>query len=156
MDKIPISRQGFDALVKELKDLKEVQRPEILKTVQWARSLGDLSENAEYDAAKEAQGMLELKIAKLQETIKNSRVLDKSQIQSDKVQILSKVKLLNVKTKAEVTYTIVAGSEANLKEGKISIETPIAKGLLGKKKGESAKIKVPAGELEFKILEIGI
>ena len=146
-----LTEEGMKKLNDELNRLIAIERPNISRQIAEAREKGDLSENAEYDAAKEAQGMLELKIAKLQETIKNSRVLDKSQIQSDKVQILSKVKLLNVKMKKEVTYTIVAGSEANLKEGKISIETPIAKGLLGKKVGESAKITVPAGELNKSI-----
>ena len=151
-----LTEEGMKKLNDELNRLIAIERPNISRQIAEAREKGDLSENAEYDAAKEAQGMLELKIAKLQETIKNSRVLDKSQIQSDKVQILSKVRLLNTKIKKEVTYTIVAGSEANLKENKISIETPIAKGLLGKKVGDVAQITVPAGQLEFKILEIGI
>ena len=113
-----LTEEGMKKLNDELNRLIAIERPNISRQIAEAREKGDLSENAEYDAAKEAQGMLELKIAKLQETIKNSRVLDKSQIQSDKVQILSKVKLLNTKMKKEVTYTIVAGSEANLKEGK--------------------------------------
>ena len=149
-----LTEEGMKKLNDELNRLIAIERPNISRQIAEARDKGDLSENAEYDAAKEAQGMLELKIAKLQETIKNSRVLDKSQIQSDKVQILSKVKLLNLKNKAEVTYTIVAGSEANLKEGKISIETPIAKGLLGKKVGETAEIKVPQGTIQLEVMSI--
>ncbi|MBQ3618647.1 MAG: transcription elongation factor GreA [Bacteroidales bacterium] len=151
-----LTEEGLKKLNDELDHLIAVERPNISKQIAEAREKGDLSENAEYDAAKEAQGLLELKISKLQETIKNSRVLDKSQIQSDTVQILSKVTIQNVKNKAKMTYTLVAETEANLKEGKISIETPIAKGLLGKKVGETAKIKIPAGETEFKILDITI
>ena len=151
-----LTEEGLKKLNDELDHLIAVERPNISKQIAEAREKGDLSENAEYDAAKEAQGLLELKISKLQETIKNSRVLDKSQIQSDTVQILSKVTIQNVKNKAKMTYTLVAETEANLKEGKISIETPIAKGLLGKKVGETAKIKIPAGETEFKILDISI
>ncbi|MBQ1883406.1 MAG: transcription elongation factor GreA, partial [Bacteroidales bacterium] len=134
-----LTEEGLKKLNDELDHLIAVERPNISKQIAEAREKGDLSENAEYDAAKEAQGLLELKISKLQETIKNSRVLDKSQIQSDTVQILSKVTIQNVKNKAKMTYTLVAETEANLKEGKISIETPIAKGLLGKKVGETAK-----------------
>jgi transcription elongation factor GreA len=151
-----LTEEGMKKLNDELNRLIAIERPNISRQIAEAREKGDLSENAEYDAAKEAQGMLELKIAKLQETIKNSRVLDKSQIQSDKVQILSKVKLLNVKMKKEVTYTIVAGSEANLKEGKISIETPIAKGLLGKKVGDVVDIQVQSGIVSFEIINISI
>ena len=151
-----LTEEGLKKLNDELDHLIVVERPNISKQIAEAREKGDLSENAEYDAAKEAQGLLELKISKLQETIKNARVLDKSQIQSDTVQILSKVTIQNVKNKAKMTYTLVAETEANLKEGKISIETPIAKGLLGKKVGETAKIKIPAGETEFKILDISI
>ncbi|MBR4440332.1 MAG: transcription elongation factor GreA [Bacteroidales bacterium] len=151
-----LTEEGLKKLNDELDHLIAVERPNISKQIAEAREKGDLSENAEYDAAKEAQGLLEMRISKLQETIKNSRVLDKSQIQSDTVQILSKVTIQNVKNNAKMTYTLVAESEANLKEGKISIETPIAKGLLGKKVGEIAKIKIPAGETEFKILDITI
>ena len=151
-----LTEEGLKKLNDELDHLIAVERPNISRQIAEAREKGDLSENAEYDAAKEAQGLLELKISKLQETIKNSRVLDKSQIQSDTVQILSKVTIQNVKNKAKMTYTLVAETEANLKEGKISIETPIAKGLLGKEVGETVKIKIPAGETEFKILDISI
>ncbi|MBO4243777.1 MAG: transcription elongation factor GreA [Bacteroidales bacterium] len=151
-----LTEEGLKKLNDELDHLIAVERPNISRQIAEAREKGDLSENAEYDAAKEAQGLLELKISKLQETIKNSRVLDKSQIQSDTVQILSKVTIQNAKNKAKMTYTLVAETEANLKEGKISIETPIAKGLLGKKVGETVKIKIPAGETEFTILDISI
>ncbi|MCQ2975854.1 MAG: transcription elongation factor GreA [Bacteroidales bacterium] len=151
-----LTEEGLKKLNDELDHLIAVERPNISRQIAEAREKGDLSENAEYDAAKEAQGLLELKISKLQETIKNARVLDKSQLQSDVVQILSKVTIQNQKNKAKMTYSLVAESEANLKEGKISIETPIAKGLLGKKVGDLVKIKIPAGEIEFKILDISI
>jgi len=128
-----LTDEGLKKLNDELDHLIAVERPNISKQIAEAREKGDLSENAEYDAAKEAQGLLELKISKLQDLIKNARVIDKSQIQSDIVQILSKVTIQNVKTKMKMTYTLVAESEANLKEGKISVETPIAKGLMGKK-----------------------
>lgn len=151
-----LTEEGMKKLNDELDRLIAIERPKISRQIAEAREKGDLSENAEYDAAKEAQGMLELKIAKLQETIKNSRVLNKSQLQSDIVQILSKVTIVNTKNKMKMTYTIVAESEANIKEGKISIGTPIAQGLLGKKVGDVAKIKIPAGEVEFKIEDISI
>ncbi|MBQ3688824.1 MAG: transcription elongation factor GreA [Bacteroidales bacterium] len=151
-----LTDEGLKKLNDELDHLIAVERPNISKQIAEAREKGDLSENAEYDAAKEAQGLLELKISKLQDLIKNARVIDKSQIQSDIVQILSKVTIQNVKTKMKMTYTLVAESEANLKEGKISVETPIAKGLMGKKVGDTAKIKIPAGEAEFKIIDISI
>jgi transcription elongation factor GreA len=151
-----LTEEGMKKLNDELDRLIAIERPKISRQIAEAREKGDLSENAEYDAAKEAQGMLELKIAKLQETIKNSRVLNKSQLQSDIVQILSKVTIVNTKNKMKMTYTIVAESEANIKEGKISIGTPIAQGLLGKKVGDIAKIKIPAGEVEFKIEDISI
>lgn len=149
-----LTEEGLKKLNEELDHLIAVERPNISKQIAEAREKGDLSENAEYDAAKEAQGLLELKISKLQDTIRNARVIDESQLKSDVVQILSKVKILNTKMKREMTYTLVAESEANLKEGKISIETPIAKGLLGKKVGDVVQIKIPVGLTEFKILEI--
>ncbi len=149
-----LTEEGLKKLNDELDHLIAVERPNISKQIAEAREKGDLSENAEYDAAKEAQGLLEMKISKLQETIRNARVIDESQLKSDVVQILTKVKILNTKMKKEMTYTLVAESEANLKEGKISIETPIAKGLLGKKVGDVVQIKIPAGIIELKILEI--
>ena len=151
-----MTEEGLQKLKAELHELETVERPRVIAAIAEAREKGDLSENAEYDAAKEAQGLLELKISKLQDLIKNARVIDKSQMQSDIVQILSKVTIQNVKNKMKMTYTLVAESEANLKEGKISVETPIAKGLMGKKVGDIAKIKIPAGEAEFKIIDISI
>jgi len=155
MDKISyISKEGLQKLKDELDQLTDIERPSISRQIAEARDKGDLSENAEYDAAKEAQGMLELKIAKMQQIIRNSRLIDESQIDTDTVQIMCKVKLLNKKLKKEVTYSLVSETESNIKEGKISVQTPIAKGLLGKKVGDSVKITVPNGNLEFKILEI--
>jgi len=149
-----LTKEGLKKLQDELDQLTDIERPNISKQIAEARDKGDLSENAEYDAAKEAQGMLEMKIAKLQELVRNSRLLDESQIDTDFVQIMCKVKLLNVKLKKEVTYTLVSETETNIKEGKISVQTPIAKGLLGKKVGDIAKVSVPNGDLEFKILDI--
>jgi len=151
-----VTKEGFEKLKQELEHLKRVERPSISQQIGEARDKGDLSENAEYDAAKEAQGMLEMKIAKLEDLVANSRVIDESKIDTSKVQILNKVKIKNKKNKATMQYTIVSESEANLKEGKISIDTPIAKGLLGKKVGETAKIQVPNGIMEFEIVEISI
>jgi len=149
-----LSEEGYKKLKEELEYLKTVERPRISAMIAEARDKGDLSENAEYDAAKEAQGMLELKISKLEETLNNSRILDDSKIDNSKVQILSKVKIRNLANKTEVEYTIVSESEANLKEGKISINTPIAKGLLGKSVGDIVEVQVPNGKVKFEILEI--
>jgi len=149
-----LSEEGYKKLKEELEYLKTVERPRISAMIAEARDKGDLSENAEYDAAKEAQGMLELKIAKLEETLNNSRILDDSKIDNSKVQILSKVKIRNLSNNMVVEYTIVSESEANLKEGKISINTPIAKGILGKSVGEIVEIQVPNGKVKFEILEI--
>jgi len=151
-----LTKEGLDKLNKELKQLTKIERPKISAQIAEARDKGDLSENAEYDAAKEAQGLLEMKIAKLQNVIARARIIDESKLDSSTVQILTKVKLKNTKNKATMKYTIVAESEADLKAGKISIETPIAKGLLGKKVGDKAKIIVPNGEIEFEILDISI
>jgi transcription elongation factor GreA len=151
-----LTEEGLKRLNEEVEHLLRVERPKISNQIAEARDKGDLSENAEYDAAKEAQGLLEMKIAKLQETIRNSRVLDESKLDASTVQILTKVKLKNIKTKAIMEYTLVAESEADLKAGKISIETPIAKGLLGKKPGDKTKIKVPNGILELEILNISL
>ena len=134
--------------------MKTVERPSISKQIAEARDKGDLSENAEYDAAKEAQGMLEMKIAKLEEIISNARIIDKDQLDTEKILILSTAKLLNLGMKKEFTYTLVAENEANLKEGKISVDSPIGKGLLGKKVGEIAEIEVPNGTMKFEVLEI--
>jgi len=151
-----LTEEGLKKLKADLDILTGVERPSISKQIAEAREKGDLSENAEYDAAKEAQGILEMKISKLQDLIRNARLIDESMINSDRVQILNKIKLLNIKNKTTIQYTLVAESEANLKEGKISIDTPIAKGLLGKKVGDVVTIKIPSGELELKILDISI
>ncbi len=151
-----MSQEGYDNLKKEVEQLKTVDRPNISKQIGEARDKGDLSENAEYDAAKEAQGLLELKISKLEEILGNSRVIDPSKLDISKVGILSKVRVLNKKVNKEVTYTIVAEKEADLKKGKISIQSPIGKGLMGKKVGEVADVTVPAGVIPFEILEITV
>ena len=151
-----LTQEGLDKLKKELDQLTKIERRKISSQIAEARDKGDLSENAEYDAAKEAQGLLELKISKLQDVVSRARVIDESKIDNSSVQILTTVKIKNVKTKATMQYTIVAESEADLKIGKMSIETPIAKGLLGKKVGEKAKIEVPNGIMEFEIIDITI
>ena len=146
---------GYEALSGKLDSLKR-KREEIIPRLQRAREQGDLSENAEYDAAKEAQGMLEMKISKLKDVIANSRILDQSKLNTSSVQILNKVKIKNKQNNAVMQYTLVSESEANLKEGKISVNTPIAKGLLGKKVGEVVKVQIPSGTAEFEILEISL
>ncbi len=148
------TEEGLQKLKDELERLKSVERPAISQQIAEAREKGDLSENAEYDAAKNAQAMLELKISKLEETLSNARVIDESQIDNKKVSILSKVKLNNQKTGKTVTYTIVPENEADIKAGKISVNSPIARGLLGKKPGEIAEIEVPAGKLSFEVIDI--
>lgn len=149
-----LTPEGFQKLKSELEQLKTVERPAISNAIAEARDKGDLSENAEYDAAKEAQGMLEMKIKKLEELISTSRILDDTNIDKSKVQILSKVKIKNIATNAIQQYTLVSESEANFKEGKISINTPIAKGLLGKKVGDAIEVQVPSGKLSFEVIEI--
>lgn len=148
------TEEGLNKLKAELQDLKTRGRQEIARAIAEARDKGDLSENAEYDAAKEAQGLHEAKIAKLEEVLGNARVLDESTIDLSQVSILSKVKIKNRKNNAIMSYMLVAEEEADLKQGKISVGSPIGKGLLGKKVGESAQIQVPAGLLEFEVLEI--
>lgn len=148
------TQEGLDKLRKELENLTTVERPMISRQIAEARDKGDLSENAEYDAAKNAQGMLEMKIAKLQEEISNARIIDESKIDSNKVLILSTVKLKNRSNGAIMTYTLVPESEANLKLGKLSVSSPIAKGLLQKSVGEEVEIVVPAGKLHLEIIEI--
>lgn len=150
------TEEGLNKLKEELNELKSKGRTDIAKQIAEARDKGDLSENAEYDAAKDAQGLLELKIAKLEAIVGNARILDESKIDLSKVSILSKVKIKNKKNGMELTYTIVSEEEADLKAQKISVKSPIGQGLLGKKIGETATIKAPAGEMEFKILDIGI
>lgn len=146
--------EGLKKLKDELDYLKSVERPKASDAIAEARDKGDLSENAEYDAAKEAQGLLEMKIAKMEELVANARIIDESQLDISKVLVLSTVKIKNQANGMEMKYTLVAESEANLKTGKISVTSPIGKGLLGKKVGEVAEISVPNGTLKFEILEI--
>lgn len=146
--------EGLKKLREELRKLKDVERPRASQAIAEARDKGDLSENAEYDAAKEAQGLLELKISKLEETLANARLIDESQLDTSKVLVLSTVKLKNQANGMEMKYTLVAESEADLKTGKISVSSPIGKGLLGKKVGDTAEITVPNGTLKFDILGI--
>lgn len=149
-----MTREGYKKKMEEIAYLESVKRPEISRAIAEARDKGDLSENAEYDAAKEAQGMLEMKISQLKDLVANARILDDSKLNTDEVQILNKVKIKNVKNGMVMEYTIVADSEANLKEKKIASSTPIAQGLLGHKLGEVVKIQVPSGLMEFEIVEI--
>ncbi|HNQ69302.1 MAG TPA: transcription elongation factor GreA [Bacteroidales bacterium] len=151
-----LTEEGLKKLKKELDRLVNIERPNISKQIAEARDKGDLSENAEYDAAKEAQGLLEMKINKLQETVRYARIVDPNDINTETVQILNKVKIKNLKTGVIMEYTIVAETEADLKEKKISINTPIAKGLIGKKVGAVAEITVPGGVVTFEILSISI
>ncbi len=146
--------EGLKKLRDELNQLKDVERPKASQAIAEARDKGDLSENAEYDAAKEAQGMLEMKISKLEETLANARLIDESQLDQSKVLVLSKVRIKNQSNGMEMTYTLVADGEADLASGKISVNSPIGKGLLGKSVGEVADIQVPNGVIKFDILEI--
>ncbi len=146
--------EGLNKLKDELTQLMTVERKKISQQIAEARDKGDLSENAEYDAAKDAQGMLELKISKLQELIRDAKIIDESKLDSSKVLILSTVELKNIATGAMISYTLVPESEANLKLGKISVNSPIAKGLLGKKTGDKVEIQVPAGILNLEIIGI--
>ena len=148
------TEEGLTRLKTELNDLKTKGRTFIAHQIAEARDKGDLSENAEYDAAKDAQGLHELKISKLEEVVANARLLDESSVDLSIVSVLSHVKIKNTKTGAEVTYTLVSEEEADLKQFRISVGSPIGKGLLGKKVGESAEITVPAGKIEFQVLEI--
>jgi transcription elongation factor GreA len=146
--------EGLKKLREELDQLKSIERPKASQAIAEARDKGDLSENAEYDAAKEAQGLLELKISKMEEVLSNARLIDESQLDVSKALVLSTVKIKNKANGTEMTYTLVAESEADLKSGKISVTSPIGKGLLGKSVGETAEINVPNGTLQFEILEI--
>jgi transcription elongation factor GreA len=148
------TEEGLKKLRKELDQLKSVERPKASQAIAEARDKGDLSENAEYDAAKEAQGLLEMRISKLEETLANARLIDESQLDTSKVLVHSTVKIKNQTNGMEMTYKLVAESEADLKTGKISVNSPIGKGLLGKSVGEVAQIEVPNGVLNFDILEI--
>lgn len=151
---IYLSQNGYDNLKKELHTLKTVDRPHIINQIAEARDKGDLSENAEYDAAKEAQGLLEARISKLENDLSNSRVIDESQLSTDSVNLLTKVTIKNPKNNMEMSYAIVSESEANLAEKKISASSPIGKGLLGKKVGEVVEIQVPNGIVNFQIINI--
>ncbi|MBQ4277380.1 MAG: transcription elongation factor GreA [Bacteroidaceae bacterium] len=151
-----MSIDGYEKIRAQIKQLEEVERPEVIRQIQEAREKGDLSENAEYDAAKEAQGKLETKIAELKAILADAKIIDTSKVQTDSVQILSRVEMKNVKTGMVMTYTIVSESEANLRENKISVATPIAQGLLGKKVGDIASIKIPQGVIELEITNISV
>lgn len=151
-----LSQEGYDKLKDELRKLKTEERPKMAQAISEAREKGDLSENAEYDAAKDAQGLLELKISELEQVMANSRIIDESNIDTGKVSVFTKVKLLNMKFNKEIVYQLVSASEANLKEKKISVTSPIGEGLLGKKVGEIAEITTPGGKIQFKILDISL
>ncbi len=151
-----MSEEGYKKLMADLRELETVERPKISAAIAEARDKGDLSENAEYDAAKEAQGMLEMKINKLKMIIGDAKIIDESKLKTDSVQILNKVELKNMKNGMKMIYTIVSESEADLKAGKISINTPIAQGLLGKKVGDIADIRVPQGEIHLEVINISI
>ena len=150
-----MTKDGYKKKMEEIAYLENVKRPEISRAIAEARDKGDLSENAEYDAAKEAQGMLEMKISQLKDLVANARIIDESKLNTEEVQIMNRVKLKNCANGMAVEYTIVADSEANLKEKKIASSTPIAQGLLGHKLGETVEIRVPSGLMKFEILEIG-
>ena len=149
-----MSQEGYDKLIAQLKELETVDRPAASAAIAEARDKGDLSENAEYDAAKEHQAMLEMKISQLKTAIGSAKIIDVSKLKADVVQILSKVEMKNVKTGAKMSYVIVSETEANLREGKISVQTPIAQGLLGKKVGDVAEVKIPQGTIHLEITGI--
>ncbi len=151
-----VTAGGLQKLKEELQHLESVERPRVIAAIAEAREKGDLSENAEYDAAKEEQGILESRIAMLKAKIMDARIIDENDVNTDEVQILTKVRVQNMKTGQEKVYQLVTEGEANILEGKIATTTPIAKGLLGKRVGDTAEVVVPAGKLEFKILEISI
>ena len=151
-----MTEEGLANLKKELEQLTTVERPAISQQIAEARDKGDLSENAEYDAAKEAQGLLEMRIARMEDMVAKARIIDESKIDTSRVQILNKVKIKNIKNSQQVEYTLVSESEADIKNGKISVATPIAKGLLGKKVGDVVDIKVPSGLMSFEIIEISL
>ena len=151
-----ITQEGLNKLKKELEKLTTVERPAISQSISEARDKGDLSENAEYDAAKDAQGMLEMKIARLEEQIANARIIDESKIDTESVQIMNRVKIRNKANNSVMQYMIVPESEADLKAGKISASTPIARGLLGKKVGDEVTVTIPSGKVEYEIVEISL
>lgn len=149
-----MTKEGYKKKMEEIAYLESVKRPEISRAIAEARDKGDLSENAEYDAAKEAQGMLEMQIAKLKDLVANARIIDESKLNTDEVQIMNRVKIKNLSNGMTVEYTIVADSEANMKEKKIASSTPVAQGLLGHRIGDIVEIKVPSGTMKFEIVEI--
>jgi len=149
-----LTSEGLEKLKAEFQQLISVERPSISKQIAEARDKGDLSENAEYDAAKEAQGLLELKISKLEDMIANARIIDESRINTTHIQIMNKVKLKNLSNDSVVEYTLVGEAEANLREGKLAAATPIGRALIGKKKGDVVEVSVPSGVLKFEVLEI--
>ncbi len=151
-----LSQEGYDRLRKELEELKTTGRSKVAEAIAEAREKGDLSENAEYDAAKDAQGLLEMKINELEKVMANARVLDSSQLDTSKVTVMSKVTIENVKNKASMVYQLVAESEANLKDKKISVNSPMGQGLLGKAVGDVAEVKTPNGVIQFKIKDISL
>lgn len=151
-----LTKEGFDKLTAELEDLKTRGRAEAARAIAEAREKGDLSENAEYDAAKEAQGLLELRINDLEKQMATARVLDASEVDISKVTVLAKVTIMNTKNKAKITYQLVSESEADLKAKKVSVSSPMGQGLLGKVIGETATVKTPNGDMEFKIMDISI
>lgn len=151
-----MTQEGYDKLRSELDELKTTGRAEAAKAIAEAREKGDLSENAEYDAAKDAQGMLEAKINELEKALSKARIIDESELDTSRVTILSTVRLKNLKINKEISYTLVSETEANLKERKISVDSPIGQGLLGKEKGDTAEINTPGGLIKFEILEISL
>lgn len=151
-----MTEEGYKKLSEEINFLETVKRPEISRQIAEARDKGDLSENAEYDAAKEAQGLLEAKIAQMKDVLANARIIDESKLGTDVVQILNKVKIKNLNNNQEMEYTLVSETEANLKEGKMSVNTPIGKGLLGKKVGDIVEISVPSGTMKYEIINISL
>ena len=151
-----MTQEGYDKMVAQLRKMETIDRPAASAAIAEARDKGDLSENSEYDAAKEAQGLMEAKLAQLKGLIANARLIDETRVKTDEVQILNKVKIRNVKNNAVMTYTLVSDSEANWREGKIAVSTPIAQGLMGKKVGEVVEIRVPSGVMSFEIMEISI
>ena len=151
-----MTEEGYKKMLEEIAYMENVKRPEISRQIAEARDKGDLSENAEYDVAKEAQGMLEMKIAQLKDKVANARLIDETKLNTHTVQILNKVKIKNTKNNAVMQYMLVSESEANLKDGKIAVSTPIGKGLIGKKVGDIVEIQVPSGLMTFEIIDISI
>lgn len=154
MSNIYMTKEGYKKMMDDLNHLESVERPAISMQISEARDKGDLSENAEYDAAKEAQGLLELRISQLKNTVKDARIISEKDLNTDYVQILNKVCIRNIKTNQEFTYMLVSEQEASLKDGKLAINTPVAKALLGKKIGDKVEVSVPSGQLHFEVIDI--